>query len=332
MRRPHLQTLIALVLAGFWRFAVYLAHAHGHLRFLDRVESTMTDLRTLVRGKTGPSDQVTIVAIDDALVKQGGSSPIARSDLARIVETIAKLQPKVIAIDLLLVDRGTDDGDDALAKSLAGRPTAIAAAAVFPEASQSLPAENDGPLARLPRAEKFLLPLKKFADHAQIGIVNSATDRSGTPQSVPMLFRTSDRVELSFPLRVASLAIGKEPTIEPNRLMLGERSVATDADHVLPISFYGQRRTIRTISAVSALSGEIAPDAIRDRIVIVGSTVTGGGDFFPTPFDSLMPGVEVISTAITHLLTGDGILRDPAVRFADGMIAVALPLILVGLL
>jgi adenylate cyclase len=332
MRGRHRQTLIALVLAGLWGFGVYFAHARGHLRFLDRVESTMTDLRTLVRGARVPPDRVTIVAIDDALVKKGGSYPVARADLARIVEAIARLAPKVIAIDLLLIDRGTEDGDDALAKSLAGRPVAIAAAAVFPEASQSLPAENDGPLARLPRAEKFLLPLQKFADHAQIGIVNVATDRSGTPHSVPMLFRTSDRVQLSFPLRVAALAIGKEPTIEPNRLVLGGRSVATDVDHALPISFYGQRRTIRTISAVSALSGEIAPDAIRDRIVVVGSTVTGGTDFFPTPFDSLLPGVEVIATAITHLIAGDGMLRDPAVRFADGMIAVALAMILVGLL
>jgi adenylate cyclase len=331
MRHPHLQTLIALMLAGLWGFAVYFAQGHGHLRFLDRIESTMSDLRTLVRGARVPPDLVTIVAIDDTLVKQGGSYPVARADLARIIETIAKLEPKVIAIDLLLVDRVTDEGDDALARSLAGRPTAIAAAAVFPEASQSLPADNDGPLARLPRAEKFLLPLKKFAEHAAIGIVNVATDRSGTPQSAPMLFRTSDRVELSFPLRVAALAIGVEPTIEPNRLVLGERSVATDADHALPISFYGQRRTIRTISAVSALSGEIAP-AVRDRIVVIGSTVTGGGDFFPTPFDSLMPGVEVIATAITHLMAGDGMLRDRAVRLADGMIAVTLPMILVGLL
>ena len=107
MRGRHLQTLIALVLAGLWGFAVYFAHAHGRLGFLDRIESTMTDLRTLVRGATTPPDQVTIVAIDDALVKQGGSYPVARGDLARIVETIAKLQPKVIAVDLLLVDRGT---------------------------------------------------------------------------------------------------------------------------------------------------------------------------------------------------------------------------------
>jgi adenylate cyclase len=331
MRGRHLQTLIALVLAGFWGFAVYFAHAHGRLGFLDRIESTMTDLRTLVRGTTVPPDQVTIIAIDDALVRQGGSYPVARGDLARIVETIAKLQPKVIAIDLLLVDRGTDEGDDALAKALAGRPVAIAAAAVFPEASQSLAVENDGPLARLPRAEKFLLPLQKFADHAQIGIVNVATDRSGVPRSIPMLFRTSDRIEMSFPLRVAALAIGKEPTIEPDRLLLGERSVATD-DHALPISFYGPRQTIRTLSAASVLSGEITLHSIQNRIVVIGATVTGGGDFFPTPFDPVMPGVEVISTAITHLMAGDGILRDRSVRLADGVIAVVLSVILVGLL
>jgi adenylate cyclase len=332
MRGRHLQTLIALVLAGFWGFAVVLAHRQGHLGFLDRIESTMTDLRTLVRGTKVPPDQVTIVAIDDALVKQGGSYPIARDDLAKIVEAIATLAPKVIAIDLLLVDRGTDDGDDALVKSLAGRPVAIAAAAVFPETSQSLAAENDGPLARLPRAEKFLLPLQKFADHAQIGIVNVATDRSGVPRSIPMLFRTSDRIEMSFPLRVAALAIGKEPTIEPDRLLLGERSIATDLDHALPISFYGPRQTIRTLSAASVLSGEIALDSIQNRIVVVGATVTGGGDFFPTPFDPVMPGVEVISTAITHLMAGDGLLRDRSVRLADGVIAVVFPMILVGLL
>jgi hypothetical protein len=45
-----------------------------------------------------------------------------------------------------------------------------------------------------------------------------------------------------------------------------------------------------------------------------------------------MPGVEVTSTAITHLLAGDGILRNKSVRLADGIIAVLLPMILVTLL
>jgi adenylate cyclase len=328
----HFQTLIAVLLAGFWGTGVYLAHDRGHLRFLDRIESTMTDFRVLVRGVKVPPDVVTIVAIDDTLVKDGGSYPVARADLARIIDAIAKLQPKVIAVDLLLIDRGVDDGDLALAKSLAGRPSVIAAAAVFAQASQSIASEDDGPFARLPRAERFLLPLNRFADNAQIGIVNVTTDRTGTPRSIPMLFRTGDRIEMSFPLRVAALGVGKEATIEPNRVVIGDRSIATDVDHALPLTYYGPRASIRTVSAASVLAGEVAPDAIRQQIVVIGATVTGAGDFFPTPFDPVMPGVEVISTAITHLVTGDGILRNPSVRLADGIIAVMLPMILVGLL
>jgi adenylate cyclase len=329
----YLGTIIALALAGSWGFGIYFEHDRGRLRFLDRVESTTIDLRTLVRGVKVPPALVTIVAIDDAVVKQKGVYPLARIDLARIVNAIARLEPKVIAVDLLLVDKGSDDADEALAEALAARPAVIAAAAVFSEASQSIFPENDeGPLARLPRAERFLLPLKTFADHAQIGVVNVATDQTGTPRSMPMLFRTSDMVAMSLPLRVAALAIGKEPTIEPNRLMLDQRSVPTDVDHALPITFYGPRRTILTISAASVLAGDIAADAIRNRIVVLGATATGGGDFFSTPFEPLMPGVEVVSTAIIHLLAGDGVLRDRSVRIADAVVTVLLPVILVGLL
>ena len=329
----YLQAIFAVALAAIWGFGIYFEHDRGHLRFLDRVESTTSDLRTLVRGVRVPPDIVTIVAIDDAIVKLKGVYPLSRIDLARIVDTIARLEPKVIAVDLLLVDNGADDADEALARSLAARPAVIAAAAVFPEASQSIFAENDqGPLARLPRAERFLLPLKKFADRAQVGIANVAIDPSGTPRSIPMLFRTSDMVELSFALRVAALAIGKEPVIEPNHLLLDQRSVPTDVDHALPITFYGPRRTILTISAASVLAGDIGPEAIRGRIVVLGATATGGGDFFSSPFEPRLPGVEVISTAITHLMAGDGALRGQSVRIADGVTAVLLPAVLVGLL
>lgn len=329
----HIQTIIALVLAALWGGVVYFEHSQGHLRFLARAESAMIDLRTLVRGPRMPPDVVTIVAIDDATVSQAGRYPLSRMDLSRIVSAIARLRPKVIAIDLLLIESGTEDGDEALAKSLAQSPTVIAAAAIFPTASQAVVAENDeGPLARLPRAEKFLLPLKKFADYAQIGMVNVTADRTGTPRSIPLLFRTGEETEISLPLRVAALADREDITIEPSRLMLGQRSIPIDVDHALPITYYGPRGAIRTISAGSVLAGETARDNIENRIVVIGATVTGGGDFFPTPFETVMPGVEVLSTAITHLVAGDSILRDWSVRIADGMVSVMLPVFLVCLL
>jgi len=333
MSGRNIRTIIALVLTGLWGAAVYFEHSQGRLRFLDRAESATIDLRTLVRGAKLPPDVVTIVAIDDATANQAGRYPLSRLDLSRIVSAIARLEPKVIAVDLLLIDSGAEDGDEALAKSLAECPTVIATAAVFAASSQAVPVEDDGgPLARLPRAEKFLLPLKRFSDQALIGVVNVMPDQTGTPRSIPMLFRSSDEIEISFSLRVATLATGEDVTIEPSHLMMGQRSIPTDLDHALPITYYGPRGSIRTISAASVLAGDAALAHIKDRIVVIGATVTGGGDFFPTPFETLMPGAEVLSTAITHLVAGDSILRDRSVRMADGIVSVMLPICLVSLL
>jgi len=320
------------MLAGMWGACVWFGHSSGYLRALDRVESTLTDLRMLARGVKPPPDLVTIVAIDDGMVKRGSTYPLPRTDLANIIAAIARLKPKVIAVDFLLVDRGTADGDAALAKSLATSPMVLAAGAVFPETSHPVEADSDRPLPRLPKADRFLLPLQIFADHADVGIANVATTASGTPYAVPMLFRTHDRIDLSLALRVAAIAIGKPLTIEPSQLKFGDYSISTDSDYTLPITYYGPRRAIRTVSAASAIDGGLDRDIIADRIVMLGATVSDGGDFFPTPFDSRMPGVEVLATAITHLVAGDGIQRDRSVRLIDAAVAIVLPVVLVGLL
>lgn len=332
MTSRTLQTLVALVLSALWAFALGVGHWRGDVSFLDRAEGALTDLRMLARGARAAPDLVTIVAIDDDTVGKEGSYPLPRADLAAIVDAVARFEPRVVAVDLLLLDRGNDRSDAALAHAFDKRPTVIAAAAVFPETTQSIEADEKGPLARLPRAERFLLPLKTFADHAAVGVVNLTTDRSGTPRGVPMLFRSGDRVELSFPLRAASLATGADPAIEAGSLSLAGRRIPMDIDQVVPLAFYGGRGTVRTISAASVLSGEIAREAVRDRIVVIGTTVTGGGDVFPTPFDPVMPGVEIIATAIAQLMTGGGMVRDLSTRAADAVLAVVLTLLLVGLL
>jgi adenylate cyclase len=332
MSSRRIQILIALLCTAVWAVAICLGQSSGRLRFLDRVESILVDLRTLARGVRAPPDIVTIVAIDDAMVKHGASYPLSRKDIAGIIDAIARLEPKVIAIDLLLVDKGPADGDAALAKSLAARPTVLAAAAVFPDDSQPQPSDSEGPLARLPSADRLLLPLPAFTEQAEVGVANVSTGQTGTPMSIPMLFRTRDKIELSFPLRIAHVAIGEPLTIEPNRLMFGDRSVVTASDYALPISYYGPRRTIRTVSAESLIDGQVGREAIQDRIVVLGVTATGVGDFFPTPFDSRLPGAEIVATAVTHLVTGNGVIRDRRVRTVEIITMILLPLLLVGLL
>ncbi|MCZ6913944.1 MAG: CHASE2 domain-containing protein, partial [Rickettsia endosymbiont of Ixodes persulcatus] len=214
---------------------------------------------------------------------------------------------------------------------MSGSPSLIAGAAVFPDGKQMVDDSADA-LEKVPNAASFLLPQKQFSDAAPVGIVNVATDRSGTPRYIPMLFKSGEEIQASFSLRAVALASGAEPVFEDSGVSLGDRFIRTDAGQTLPITFYGPRGTIKTISGVAALNGQLTADDVTGKIIVFGTTVTGGGDVFPTPFDQVLPGVEVISTAITQMAAGDTLVRDRSTHIIDAVFAFFIPLILVGLL
>jgi adenylate cyclase len=326
-----LQILIALILAGLWGAGLGALHWQGGIRVLERAEAALTDVRTLLRGRKPAPDAVTIIAIDDETAQQAGGYPVSRATLARIINAAASMNPKAIAVDVLLLDPGPETGDAALTQTLRKTGAIIAAAAVYADDQQAT-ADSDGPLASVPKAEKLLLPVERFASAARLGVVNVVTDSTGTPRFFPMLFRTGDQLHASLVLQAATVARGEDPVIAPNSISMGGRTIRTDIGHVLPIDFYGPSGTIKTVSAAAALNGQLTRDDIQGRIVVIGATVTGAGDVFHTPFDPVLPGVEVIATAISHLMTGDGLARDKATRLADAGVAVVLPIILVGLL
>lgn len=326
----RLPFLLALVLAPLWGLVLGGLNLRGDTPVIERLEATLTDFRMLLRGPTPAFDGVRIVSIDDKTVEMVGRYPLPRDVLARLITEVARHRPTVIAIDLLLVDEGDEATDRDLAAALSIVPTVIAGAAVFPPGPQAT--GLDGPFAGIPLATNFLLPLPRFQESAALGIVNVATDRSGVPRHVPMLLRTADRIEAALPLRVAALATGGDPVFEEGKLVLGNRTIRTDIGHRLPLAFYGPHGTIGTVSGAAVLAGQAADAGLADRIVVIGATVTGGGDVFPTPFDPVLPGVEVMATAISHIVTGDGPVRDRQIRQLDLAIAIILPMAFVWLI
>ncbi len=331
MQSRRLLIATALVVAVVWGGALGYMHLGGKAGFLDRIEASLTDLRSLALGTRTPPPIVSIVAIDNRTASANGY-PLSRATLARLIDVVASLKPKVVALDLLLVDPGPEEGDAALAAALRQVPCVIAAAGIFPESTQSVTRDDNDPLAAIPLASQMLLPLDRFADAAATGVVNVSTDQTGTPRYIPLISRGADRVDQSFPLRTASLALGINPAFSPAGLSLGDRHLPTDGGQRLPLTFYGPHGTIPTYSAADALEGKLPAKAVEGRVVVIGSTVTGGGDVFPTPFDPVLPGVEVMSTAITQLIAGDALVRDHAVRLLDATAAVALPVLLISLL
>jgi adenylate cyclase len=321
--RPQAALVIAAALAALvWGIVLAGAHLEGRATLLDRLEAPLADLRLLMAGPRPSPDDVVIVALDDETVREAGAYPVPRATVAELVRTLARLEPKALGVDILFVDHGPADGDEALASALRESGAVIAAAALF---SREAPGPGEGARADLPDADSLLLPLPLFTDAAAIGLVNVTTDSAGTLRFVPLVVRSGTEILPSFPMRVAIKAARADPVFDGDRLRIGATVLHTDFGRSLPLRFYGPHGRVKTISARDVLAGRVDAAALRGRIVVVGTTAVGTTDTFSTPFDPVFPGVEALATAIAHLATGDGLRRDGTVRVADAIAAILLP-------
>ncbi|MBB3018207.1 adenylate cyclase [Microvirga lupini] len=332
MRRRFAIPLIAAALAGLWGAGLAFLHWQGNSSLLDRLEAPFIDLRFVIQGPRPAPEGITILAIDDETVQQVGAYPLPRTRMAQLVSNVGRMRPKAIALDILFVDPGPTEGDLALAKALGGTRSVLAAAGLFERGAKLASASVGTAPGDLPTVQRLLLPIETLARASALGVVNISTDPSGVPRHIPLLIRSGAQIIPSFPLRTVSVAIGQDPVLSGDKLAIGNVATGTEGGYALALRFYGPAGTIRTVSASQVLSGQADGDAFRDRIVVIGATVTGGGDAFPTPFDPVLPGVEVLATAVAHLMQGDGLVRGGRVRLVDGSVAILLPVLFVFLL
>lgn len=319
-RLPLWITAVALALAALFVGALSWQHLAGKRSILDRFETVLLDMRFALRGPRIAPDDVVIVAIDDATIAAEGGFPLPRDRLAQLVARIAGQGARTLAVDLLLIDAG--EGRVALSGAFATIPTVLAGAGVF-----------DGPTrlsSAVPAPGTMLLPLAELSGAAAVGLVNIATDTGGTPRHIPMVFASSDGPVFSFALRAVSLFEGRAPLLARGGLDLGHGLRPLDIGWHLPLNYYGPRGVFRTVSAKALLDGSAPPDLLAGRLVLLGATGTGVGDRFGTPFDRVLPGVEVLATGVANLLDGTGLIRNTTVRRID--VAATAVLALCGLI
>lgn len=309
MRMPGAASVGLAVIAGSWALSLSWWHFVGEHTPLDRVEAVLADVRLLIAGRKTPPRNVVIVAIDDVTVSNERGYPIQRATLARLILAISVGKPRAIAVDLLLVDETTPEADGALAQALKMSPAIIAAAGQFDRPARSDPSGT-------PRTSNVLWPAKPFEEAAKVGLVNIATDSSGTPRHLPLLFETDRGLQPSFALRGAALTAGNLD-ISLDKVRIADATFALDLGYHLPLRFYGPRGTFETISASDVLSGKVSVRRLEGCVVVVGVTATGVGDTFGTPFDPVMPGVEVLATGIAQLSGGESLVRDSTIRKID---------------
>lgn len=186
------------------------------------------------------------------------------------------------------------------------------------------------------RAASVQLPLARFVTaSAGNGHVNVNPDADGALRRIELVIRFGDGLYPSMTLETARLALGLSRTrvrltADPG-VQIGQTVVPTDASGVLHLSYYGPAGTFRTIPAVDILTGS-APPSVKDHVVLVGFTAHGLMDVRPTPFDSVMPGVESHATGLANLMEGRGLRQLAGMEIVETiavlLLALAGPLLL----
>jgi adenylate cyclase len=327
-----------LLTGGFLAAAVVVGAALGALELngvaspLDRIENLTLDWRFLLAGARPAPPGVVIVAIDDETLSEAGGGAPTREMTARIVRALAGFHPRSIAVDIAFLNSKDEEADAELAGALKAAPAVVAAIGVFDAAEPSSAEAEPNDLALAPKPSSVLWPIEAIRDAAQVGLANISTDSSGVPRYIPMIFQTPDGVAPSFALAAASQGLGAQPILAPDRIEIAGRSREMDLGYHMPLRFYGPEGSFKRISAAQVLRGDLDPEAVRGKVVVVGVTAAGAADAFATPFDRVAPGAEVFATAIGNLLAGDGLARTPSTRRIDAAAAVALPIVMIALM
>jgi adenylate cyclase len=180
------------------------------------------------------------------------------------------------------------------------------------------------------------------------GFFNNDADDDGAIRRYPLVVQYRDRVELAgepdylfAPLGMRVLEhylqgqtmFSITPAGVDGVALVGTRNIPipTNAAGEMLINHRGPGRTFPRYAAVDVVHGHhdmAPPEAFRGKIVLVGATADAMKDLRVTPFDPVLPGVEIHAAAIDSILHND-FLVEP---WWGGLYVVLSTLLLGGLL
>ena len=228
------------------------------------------------------------------------------------------------------------DYDAAFAKSISGRPVVMGyyftsdrdgrSSGVLPKHVMEKEALLGKPVQFYPW-NGFGSNIEPLAKAAPIGgYFNSLTDVDGVVRSIPLMAEYQGKYYESLSLSMFRLLAG-QPKIEPGfpqerflqrnykglesiLLKQNNKAIAIPVDDRVSvlIPFRGKGNvaggSFTYISASDVVAGRVPAGALKDKIVLFGTTAPGLLDLRVTPVGEVYPGVEVHANVISGLLDG----------------------------
>lgn len=268
---------------------------------IERLEYSMQDTFVRLRGVDEVSDDIVIVAIDDASFQWNGLQwPWPRSYFAEIADQINAGGGEVLGMDVLLFEPDDNDpqNDAVFANVLSQIPATVGVIEIRKQSGAGF------------ESEVLAQPLPVYLESMDgVGITAVKRDDDAIVRSVVAYSTYQGDVYPHWAFELARLYLNVDPPIfNTTGVIFNGQSVPLNAGY-LPIYFAGPAGTYPTYSAADVHDGitlEQDPDAFRGKIVLIGATSLSLQDIYPTPFSatSPTPGVEIVANTIDTILNG----------------------------
>lgn len=167
------------------------------------------------------------------------------------------------------------------------------------------------------KADGYLPPIPVLNSAARgVAYVNIDLDKDGEARSYPTVVRFNHRYCVPLFLALVDAYSHHTPiglrfdAQGVSNISIGGTRIPVDELGRMVVHFRGPTGTIPWFSISDIIKHRIPPDALKDRIVLVGLTAHALGDRFVTPVGADFPGVEIQANAADNVLLGDYLVHD----------------------
>jgi adenylate cyclase len=260
---------------------------------------------------------IVVIGIDDKSLDQlGRFSSWPRSYYAKVVEILTAQRSRVIVFDILFSDPAPDDPALSLAMQTAGN-VVLPVVQVKTSSGQTTAGSTAG--------AEYLLQPGSTLGQSVVALVhaNVSADADGIVRRLPVVLDVAAEKKPALSLAAVSLYLRRprilESAFDGDTLPLAGRVIPVNGTREMLINYSNAK--FETLSFVDVLQGRADPGLLEDKIVLIGATASGMGDFFWTPMGHQMNGVEIHASAIRTIL-GDEFLKPASVSLTMMIILV----------
>ncbi|BBP74056.1 two-component sensor [Pseudomonas sp. Ost2] len=240
--------------------------------------------------------RILLVTIDDRSLEALGRWPWPRDVHARLLDRLAAAQPRGVLFDVIFSEpERPGDGDEHLAEALCR-----AGNVVLPLLREGVP-RFATPLREIEPIE----PLRRCA--RAVGHINVEADNDGVVRGLFLREGPAGQTREQLAWLAYQMALPADG--QPAMPGAGDGDLAEARDwqrrNAILLPFVAGAGGFPSVPYISVLRGEVPPQLLRDRLILVGATAPGLGDRYVTPVSEqagTTAGVEIQANLLNGLL------------------------------